>query len=218
VTGRVLLAGFEAFGKAPVNPSAEIARLLAGSKIAGHEIFSAVLPVEGARVGSGLERALGESSPDLALALGLAPGRSVPAVERVAINVVDFPVPDNGGWQATGEPIDPGGPAAYFGTLPLKAIIAAWRARGLPGYVSNTAGTFLCNQAFYLLGRWAARSEKAFGLIHLPWDLAGACRSEAAIPPPALPLEILKAYVSIAVEVALDHAGPDVALAAGALC
>jgi hypothetical protein len=63
--------------------------------------------------------------------------------------VLDFPIPDNDGSQPAGEPVVEGGPAAYFATLPIKAILVAWREAGLPGYVSNTAGTYVCNQTFY---------------------------------------------------------------------
>ena len=42
-----------------------------------------------------------------------------------------------------------GGPAAYWSTLPLAAILDALTAEGIPAYLSNTAGTFLCNYTLY---------------------------------------------------------------------
>ena len=92
---------------------------------------------------------LGELAPIAVIHLGLADGRSRLALERVALNVMDYRIPDNAGYRAEGEPCVPEGPAAYFATLPLPEILAALTAGGIPAYVSNTAGTFLCNQTLY---------------------------------------------------------------------
>jgi pyroglutamyl-peptidase len=69
-------------------------------------------------------------------------------------------------------PVVPGAPAAYFSTLPIKAIVRDMRAAGVPASVSNTAGTFVCNHVFYaLMHRLATRPELAAargGFVHLP--------------------------------------------------
>lgn len=83
---------------------------------------------------------------------------------------MDYTEPDNAGYRAQGEPCVPGGPAAYLATLPLQAILAALTADGIPAYLSNTAGTYLCNQTLYgtlhAVSR-RARAPKA-GFIHFP--------------------------------------------------
>jgi len=102
--------------------------------------------------------------------LGLAGARARIALERVAVNVMDFEIADNAGYRASGEPCVAGGPPAYFATLPLGAMLEALVAEGVPAYVSNTAGTYLCNQTLYgTLHRLAERGHPArAGFIHLP--------------------------------------------------
>jgi pyroglutamyl-peptidase len=77
-----------------------------------------------------LNAALDELDPVLTLAIGQAGGRVDITVERVAINVDDARIPDNKGLQPIDVPIAAGGPAAYFSTLPIKAIVTALRSRG----------------------------------------------------------------------------------------
>src|SRR2546429_1281720 len=83
---------------------------------------------------------------------------------------MDCGEPDGAGFQASGEPIAPDGPAAYFATLPLAAILRALTAEGIPAYVSNTAGTYLCNQTLYTtLHSVRQRSNPpTVGFIHVP--------------------------------------------------
>lgn len=66
----------------------------------------------------------------------------------------------------------PGGPAAYFTTLPLKAMQQAILEAGVPAELSLTAGAFLCNQVAYLLLHHLATQPGIgsipAGFIHLP--------------------------------------------------
>jgi pyroglutamyl-peptidase len=112
--------------------------------------------------------------PDVVLCVGQAGGRSGLTIERVAINVDDYPMPDNAGYQPIDESIAPGGPAAYLLTLPNKAIVAAWKDAGYPASVSNTAGTFLCNHVAYATAHFAAHHFPALktGFIHIPYSTA----------------------------------------------
>lgn len=151
---RILITGFEPFGQHATNPSGELALALGGT----------VLPVSAGALGPALETAVAAARPDLVLALGLAEKRTELSVERVGINVLDFRLPDNEGDQPAGEPIVPDAPAAYFSSLPLRAIEAAWKREGIPGSVSNSAGTFCCNQLLYLIRHRGLEG----GFIHLP--------------------------------------------------
>ncbi len=169
---RVLVTGFEPFERDTVNPSWEVARALDGWVCEGAEVRAAQLPCV---FGSAIERldsALAEYRPTLIVALGLAGTRAEISPERVAINVDDARIPDNGGRQPIDVPVVPGAPAAYFSTLPIKAIVRDMRAAGVPASVSNTAGTFVCNHVFYaLMHRLATRPELAAargGFVHLP--------------------------------------------------
>jgi pyroglutamyl-peptidase len=166
----IVVTGFEPFAGHTANPSRELAKAVDGRRVGGHEVRGLVLPVQHREAGAVMERLLAERQPAVVVHLGLAEGRARIALERVALNVVDYAVPDNAGHRATGEPCVPTGPAAYVTTLPLAAILAALVAEGIPAYVSNTAGTYLCNETFYTtLHTIAARGlETRAGFVHLP--------------------------------------------------
>ncbi|HSW05825.1 pyroglutamyl-peptidase I [Aquabacterium sp.] len=171
MTDCVLITGFEPFGGDDINPSWQVARALDGRRIAGRRLVARQLPCTFAAALSALDQALHglPSPPQLVLALGLAGSRSAVSIERIAINVIDARIPDNAGAQPIDEPVVPGGPAAYFSRLPIKAISAGLLQAGLPAEVSQTAGTFVCNQVFYgLMHRLQAMPAIRGGFIHLP--------------------------------------------------
>ena len=41
------------------------------------------------------------------------------------------------------------GPDAYFSNLPVKKMVEFIRNKGIPAYVSNSAGTYICNHILY---------------------------------------------------------------------
>ena len=145
----VLITGFEPFDGDIVNPSMEAIRVLASHRPEGVRLAVAPLPVSARRIEAALREALEAHRPDVVIAVGQAGGRVEMSVERVAINVDDFRIPDNAGDQPVDEPVVAGGPAAYFSTLPIKAMVRRMREVGVPANVSQTAGTFLCNHVFY---------------------------------------------------------------------
>jgi pyroglutamyl-peptidase len=104
----------------------------------------------------------------MVIATGLGPGRSDISIERVAINVNDARIPDNLGEQPIDTAVVVGGPAAYFSTLPIKAMVKALRDAGVAASVSQTAGTFVCNQVFYLLQHALVGTDVRSGFIHVP--------------------------------------------------
>jgi pyroglutamyl-peptidase len=208
-----LIMGFEPFGGDPVNPSAEVARQLHGTTLGEHPVIGLELPVVWERAPAVFERAVDHHRPEVVLLLGLAAGRSMLAVERIAINVLDFAVADNAGAQPAGEPVVPGGPAAYFTTLPAKAILAAWRAAGVPGYVSNTAGTYVCNQVLYQALHRAAGRGYRVGFLHLPYLPEQVVARPSGTP--SMTLDVMVRGARLALEVAASRA-EDIKLVAGA--
>ncbi len=145
----ILVTGFEPFGAHSVNPTEGLAKAVDGRHVGDFTVVSAVLPVHHADAATRLGALLGEANPEAILHLGLAGGRARIALERVAVNVMDYEVADNAGFRASGEPCVPGGPTAYFSTLPVRAMLQALLDEGIPAYTSNTAGTYLCNQTLY---------------------------------------------------------------------
>lgn len=166
----VLLVGFEPFGSHRVNPSELLVRSFEGRTVGGQAIGVRIFPVETRPLRARLEAVLREERPAVVLGVGYAPGRAALALERAALNVLDFPIPDTVGTMPKGEPIAPGGPDARFATVPLNEIVAAWIALGVAGYVSNSAGTYLCNQWLYEALALTADAVPPVptGFVHVP--------------------------------------------------
>lgn len=166
---KLLLTGFDPFGGEPVNAAWEAARLVP-EQIGTVQVVKAQLPTTFAGALPTLLAAIERERPDAVLCLGQASGRAGLTPERVGINLDDARIPDNAGEQPADRPIVPGGPAAYFTTLPVKAMVEAIRAEGLTASVSNTAGTFVCNHVLYgLLHALANQYPGARGgFVHVP--------------------------------------------------
>lgn len=166
----ILVSGFEPFGGESVNPSAQVAQTLHGRRIGGAPVVGIELPCAFGEAVAALRDALATHRPQLVLALGQAGGRCDLSLERVAINLDDARIADNRGVQPIDEPVQAGGPAAYFSTLPVKAMVAALRRAGVPASVSHSAGTFVCNHVFYGLQHLlVAQPEVRSGFMHLPY-------------------------------------------------
>ncbi|HEY7205601.1 MAG TPA: pyroglutamyl-peptidase I [Methylomirabilota bacterium] len=167
----ILLTGFEPFDGDAVNPSGEVAKRLDGRVIGDHVVRSAILPVQHEAARAVMAPRL--EAPDLlaVVHLGLAGGRPRISLERVAVNVMDYSRPDAHGQVLCDVACDDDGPASYFSTLPLREMLAALTAEGIPAAISNTAGTYLCNYLLYsTLHHLAARAlPRPAGFIHLPF-------------------------------------------------
>jgi pyroglutamyl-peptidase len=209
----VLVTGFEPFDGGALNPSQEIARALDGRTIAGRRVAARVYPVSMARIADTVRAALEETRPALILSLGLAGGEPAVRLERVGVNLADFPIADNDGAAPKDAPLVAGGPDAFASTLPMRAICDALLASGIPARLSNTAGTYLCNACLYLTGHalMERRSAAGFGFIHLPYLPAQAAAlladPKARREPeqcPSMALETMLSAAEIAIAVALQ--------------
>lgn len=198
----VLLTGFEPFDGAAINPSWEAVRRLDGWSGDGFIVVARELPCVFGDAAEALRGFVDALRPDLVIAVGQAGGRPEISVERIAINVDDARIPDNAGRQPVDLPIVADGPAAWFTTLPIKAIVAAIRARGITAGVSQTAGTFVCNHVFYALMHHLRGQAVKAGFIHVPFlpEQAAAWPE----PAPAMTLEEIVTALRVAVKVALS--------------
>jgi pyroglutamyl-peptidase len=208
----VLVTGFEPFGGEAVNPSWMAAQALHGREIASHRVIGAQLPTVFDRSLEVLRELLLRHRPRLVICTGQAGGRTALSLERVAINVNDARLRDNAGGQPIDTPVVPGAAAAYFSTLPIKAMLLALTQEGIRAEVSQTAGTFVCNHVFYgLMHELAARPELSGtrgGFVHVPW-LPGQGQ-------PSMPLGEIVEGLRLAIACALT-ASHDVRKEAGAL-
>jgi pyroglutamyl-peptidase len=194
----VLLTGFEPYNGAEENPSGAIALRLDGDSIGGALVVGRVLPVSATLTPDAIRSAIDEVEPEVILMLGLWPGKHALQVERVAVNVLDFPFPDNDGAQPSDVPFLDEAPVAYFARVPVKAVARAWREAGLPGLVSNSAGTYVCNQSFYAALHHTADRDVPVGFVHIPSSLEQASQKDP--PEPGMPLNTLVDGVRVALE------------------
>ena len=160
---KVLLTGFEPFGKATLNPSGEIVK-----QISGDNIVTAILPVAYAQSAERLLALIAEHNPDVVICLGQAEGRTHVSPERIAINLDDARLSDNEGVIRNDVPIIAGGPVAYESTLPIKEIVKAVNDAGVSAAVSLSAGAFLCNHVFYVAQDHFKDTKVRSGFVHVP--------------------------------------------------
>lgn len=166
----VLLIGYEEIGIYRPNPSAEVSRFLDGETMDEGRIFSRILKCDSTKAPDQVRAAIDELRPDVAIGLGVYPGCMGLQVERVAVNCLDFQIPDEGGNQWAGVPVSAEAPPAYFSTLPVKAMVRSMREAGVPTKLSNSASTHMCNQTLFTELHHVAQRGMATraGFIHLP--------------------------------------------------
>ena len=217
---RILVQGFGPFGRFSVNPSQLLVRALdsrppgGDSATAGYELRTEVIATMPAQVAKTVPALMDSYRPDAWIGVGLAAGRPSLSLEAVAVNLrCQAAIGTDPGpaaeaaaeaaeaaavWPA--EPVSAGGPAAYLTTLPADAILAAWREAGIPGYLSQSAGTYLCNMSFYLATQAAERLGTGcmVGFVHVP----------------LLPDQVEQPAVEPSMPLALQQAGLDLVLGA----
>jgi pyroglutamyl-peptidase len=167
--GKILLTGFEPFGGSTVNPSISACKKLLGKQIGGFEIVVEEIPLIFKEIRGSVEGHIERHKPTAVICTGQS-GRGSISLERVAINVANARIPYNCGKQPVDESLSEEGPAAYFSALPLRDILGALKEAGVPSAISNSAGTFGCNQIFYHLMDYRAREglDIPAGFIHVP--------------------------------------------------
>ena len=168
----ILVTGFEPFGEYKSNPSQEIAQFFDKKRINGFKIVGRVIPLRYKEIQKAIQSLIEENNPDIILALGQAPRPSI-SIERVAINIANVSKTGyNCGSVPKDERLMEEGPVAYFSTLPIRQLQEYLTKHDIPCYISNSAGTFGCNQIFYHMMYYLEESsriaEVQAGFIHLP--------------------------------------------------
>ena len=211
---KILVTGFDPFGGEKVNPALEAVKSLP-SVIHGAEIRWVEIPTVFYQSAEVLEAEIVRYQPNVVLCIGQAGGRTSLTPERVAINQDDARIPDNQGNQPIDTPIRLDGEAAYFSTLPIKAMVQAIKEDGLPATVSNTAGTFVCNhlmyQALYLADEKFPHMRAGF--MHIPY------MTEQVVNKPntaSMCLRDIVRGIEAAIGAIVDHKDKDLKLVGGA--
>ena len=169
---KALVTGFDAFGGDAINPSYEAVQRLP-SRIGRLDVVTAQLPTAFARAARRLRALIAREQPAVVLCVGLAAERAAISVERVAVNLCHARIADNDGRKPVDKAVIANGPAAYFSTLPVAAVVKALERAGLRAESSMSAGTFVCNHVFYSLMHDVARQRGAHriqraGFVHVP--------------------------------------------------
>ncbi|MFC4321934.1 pyroglutamyl-peptidase I [Litchfieldia salsa] len=166
---KLLLTGFVPFLDNPINPTEEIVKALEGQEIGNYEVVGRILPVDFSESAVQLETYMDEVKPDVVMSLGLAAGRTKITPERIAINCRDG-AEDNQGVKLQDALIDEDGPAGYFSSLPIRKFVDTLNESGFPATISNTAGTYLCNNVMYAALQKIERENLAMkaGFVHIP--------------------------------------------------
>ncbi|HEY3953701.1 MAG TPA: pyroglutamyl-peptidase I [Streptosporangiaceae bacterium] len=201
---KILVQGFGPFSRFAVNPSELLVRALRDRQPARGDLRAEVLETTAANVAEAVPALMEDVRPDVWIGVGLAAGRPALSVEAVAVNIGCWQTgdpeadPQAGGEPWPRHPVAAGGAAAYLTTLPAGEILGAWRDAEIPGYLSNTAGTYLCNMSFYLAAQAAERLGTGclVGFVHVP----------------LLPAQVTKPASEPSMSFALQQAGLDVVL------
>lgn len=195
---RILLTAFEPFGGETINPTQEIIRAMLKNEHPDAEIHTLFVPVSFADAAQTVLAALYMRPCDAVLMLGQAGGRRDVTVERVAINLDDARIPDNDGDQPSDRTIILTAPAAYFATIPVKAVVEAIQMAGVPASVSNSAGTFVCNNLMFQVLHHLRQTGIPAGFIHVPYLPEQVSDKPGA---PSMPLADMVKAIEAAVKV-----------------
>lgn len=165
---QLLITGFDPFGDQHINPAWETVRALPDT-LGAYQLTKLEIPTQFSKASEKILALAQSLHPDVILSVGQAGGRDAITPERVAINLMDARIPDNLGYQPREVPIVPGGPDGLFSTLPVSAMAQSVVQAGLPGRVSLSAGSFVCNDTLYRLLFHFSGSPTRVGFVHVPY-------------------------------------------------
>jgi pyroglutamyl-peptidase len=201
---KVLVTGFDPFGGESINPAFEAVKMLP-DEIAGAKVVKVEIPTVFRKCADKVRQEILKEKPDLVISIGQAGGRAGISIEKVAINLEDGRIPDNEGNQPIEVSIKEDGAAAYFATIPVKAMAANVEEHGIPAHVSYTAGTYVCNDVMYHL---LYMLDKEFpgvrgGFIHVPFDTKQV--KGKPITTPSMPIATISEGLKFAIEAAINN-------------
>lgn len=119
---KVLVTGFDPFGGDKVNPAYEAVKCQMKSAVLKSSKWKYRPYSKKKKSSQVVKEAIQQHQPDVVICVGQAGGRSAVSFERVAINLAEARIPDNEGNQPFDTALEENGPAAYFTSLPIKAM------------------------------------------------------------------------------------------------
>lgn len=168
----ILFTGFEPFTtglglELDDNPTGKIAVRVAEQL---PDALGVILPVSFRSTKIELEALFEEHSPTHWVGMGYAPHRIRYDVEVFALNMEHAESQDNDGESPRLRPIWEDGSPAYQNTETVGLLVEALEGQGVSAYPCFHAGTFLCNQTFYLASHRKNREGglKTATFLHVP--------------------------------------------------
>ena len=165
---QLLITGFDPFGGASVNPAREAVMALPDT-VGDYALTKLEIPTVFGLAAETVLQAAEALCPDAILCVGQAGGRAAITPEVVAINLREASIPDNAGNQPKNMPVVENAPAAYFSTLPVRAMAEGVKAAGIPCSLSYSAGVFVCNDLLYTLLHHFDGTDTRVGFVHIPY-------------------------------------------------
>lgn len=178
---KLLITGFDPFGGASVNPAREAVMALP-DVVGDYALTKLEIPTVFGLAAETVLRAAEALCPDVILCVGQAGGRAAITPEVVAINLREASIPDNAGNQPKNMPVVENAPAAYFSTLPVRAMAEGVKAAGIPCSLSYSAGVFVCNDLLYTLLHHYDGTDTRVGFVHIPYLPEQAGEGVASLP------------------------------------
>ncbi|MCL9661461.1 pyroglutamyl-peptidase I [Paenibacillus hunanensis] len=193
---RILISGFEPFGGHAINPTEYMLEAIQNHSFAdiGVELRTVLLPVHYDECVDLLVREAEAFQPNAIIMCGLAAGRTAVSLERIAVNVksveLDAEYADNRNDRPKDMPIREGGADGLLSTLPIRKMTDRLLDNGIPAVVSNTAGTFICNNTMYGMLDYLQtnRLNVLAGFVHFPASTQMAVHKPSL---PSLPMDLM---------------------------
>jgi pyroglutamyl-peptidase len=195
-----LVYGFGRFAGVERNPSENIVHWFGGVEREGVRIHAEVLPVSYRETRKRLEQILRSAPFELVLGFGVAVGATDVRIERFARNRADMTAADVDGRLPDAESIQPGAAELLPAGIDVTRMKLALTATGAPCSISDHAGLYLCNYAFYLTSHLAGVNCRV-GFVHLPMATEFMAAGDRTF---SLPLVVLRDVASAYLDAAQD--------------
>lgn len=200
---KIILTGFEPFGGSNINPSIEASRKFDGEIVRDHILKAIEIPLRFKEIKDNVESILVKERPVAVICLGQSP-RPMISLERIAINIASIERTSyNCGEKPLDVKLEEEGFDGYFSTLPIRKIKNVLEENKIPCEISNSAGTFGCNQIFYHLMHFINKEKNKIpaGFIHVP------SLPEQVIGKniPSMPLDMIEKALEIIIKTVIDE-------------
>ena len=168
---KILLTGFGPFPGIESNHTQTIAEhFKKNSKKLEYQLITSIIPVTFSDGKTIIPKLIEEHHPDYVLVMGVKSTSSEFCLEKIAINALHSTKPDFKGNFANHEKILTDAREAFFSDIDLCTWCQDLNEKGILAAVTYSAGTYVCNQTFYLFSHYLSKysSSNRVVLLHVP--------------------------------------------------